>query len=73
MEGYRKWAVAIATLLIEGFLVWKGMANLVPDVTLNVVAIINAVFNILALFMVPVAAGIYMHYNVKQANQLRKK
>jgi hypothetical protein len=71
MEGYRKLLVALVTLGIEALLVWKGLSNLVPDVTLNVVAVINAIFNILALFMVPVAAGAYMHYNVK-AKQLKK-
>jgi len=72
MEGYRKWIIAIVTLLIEAALVWKGLGNLVLDVTLNVVAVINAIFNILALFMVPVAAGTYMYYNVK-VKQLKKR
>jgi hypothetical protein len=73
MEGYRKWIIAVVSVVLEAILVWRGLNNLVPDVTLNVIGIINAIFNLIALFAVPTAAGIYMHFNVKQANQLKKK
>jgi len=73
MEGYRKVIVALVTIILEAVLVWRGLSNLVPDVTLNIIGIINAIFNLIALFAVPTAAGIYMHFNIKQANQLKKK
>lgn len=65
LEGYRKWIVAIVTLIIEAFLVWKGMDTLTEVVVTNVVTVINAIFVILELFVIPVSAGIYMHYNVE--------
>jgi len=72
MEGYRKVIVALVTIVLEALLIWLGKGNLIPDVTSNVLSIINAIFNLLILFSPIVAAGIYMHFNVKQAKQLKK-
>jgi len=63
--GWRKVLVAIATLLIQVVMLWIGKEFLTPDVTTGVIALIDAVLALIALFT-PTAVGIaYMHYNVK--------
>jgi hypothetical protein len=70
--GWRKVLVAIATLGIQVAMLWIGKEYLIPDVTAGVIAIIDAVLLLIALFT-PTALGIsYFHYNVK-AKQVSKK
>jgi ribonuclease PH len=46
-------------------MLWRGKELLIPDVTAGVIAIIDAIIALIALFT-PTAVGIaYMHYNVK--------
>lgn len=63
--GIRKVAVTIATLVIQVAMVWIGKEYLTPDVTVGVIGIINAIFDLIIIFS-PTAMGVgYLIANVK--------
>jgi uncharacterized membrane protein len=75
MIGYRKVLVAIATLLVQVGCLWLGKDALIEPLTTGIITLIDVILAILVLLgiLAPTTMGIaYLHYNVKQAKQLKK-
>ena len=61
----KNWVISIVSVVLEAFLVWKGMGNLATEVVTNVVAIINAIFTIIGLLLVPAVVAVHFTADYK--------
>jgi hypothetical protein len=63
--GSRKLIISIATLLIQLGMVWVGKEALTPDVTTNIVGIINSIIDLIILLSPTIGGIAYLVANIR--------